>query len=272
MINKLKNNMPENFARTLKKVYMASRRIYYAGTKYKCPICEHSFRKLLPGGFNLEIIKQKEIIGAGYRENNICPYCQSTDRDRLIYLYLKNRTEIFSNKLKVLHVSPEPALFRLIDNLKNIVYVVGTKYSEGIYYPKRITSIDLLNLPYNNHEFDLVICNHVLEHIIDDKRAMSEIFRVLVPGGLAILQVPYSNLLDKTYEDNTVVSESDREKHFGQFDHVRIYGKDYKNRLENVGFKLEVYDPIIEDNYNKERNIFAINVLEKLFVGHKNKT
>lgn len=256
----------------MKKAYLALRGLYYSGKKFTCPLCNHSFRKMLPGGFDLNIIQEKEIIGAGLRSNNICPYCQSTDRDRLIYLYLKDKTTLFKSKVKVLHVSPEPALYNVLNNLNNIVYVVGTKYSEGIYYPKRITSIDLLNLAFNNHEFDYVICNHVLEHIIDDGRAMREIFRVLVPGGKAILQVPYSKKIGATYEDDSITSESDREKHFGQFDHVRIYGEDYKDRLEAAGFEVEVFNPEVGDNYDKSKNLFAINVREDLFVGHKNKT
>ncbi len=255
--------------RTIKKLYLKGRGIYYSGNNYRCPVCNKSFRKLLPGGFNLDVIKQKEIIGAGYRQNNICPNCQSTDRDRLVYLFLKHKTNVFTAKLKVLHVSPEPALYSLLSKLPNIDYVTGTKYAEGIYYHKEIRSIDLLDLPFGDNEFDLIICNHILEHIIDDNKAMTELLRVLAPTGVAIMQVPYSNLLNKTYENEDVITRKEREEHFGQFDHVRIYGKDYANRLSNAGFTVEVFDPIKEKIADENDNKIAINLNEKLFTGRK---
>ncbi len=186
----LKNLVPESIARLTKKVFLTFRGLYYIGNSYRCPICKHSFRNMLPAGFDLEVIKEKNIIGAGIRSNALCPYCQSTDRDRLIFLFLKNKTNIFTQKVKILHIGPEPALYRLLKNYRNIFYITGTKYSEGIYYHKDISSIDLLHLPFSDGEFDMVICNHILEHIVDDGKAMSEIFRVLNSHGIAVVQVP----------------------------------------------------------------------------------
>ncbi len=261
--------LPENISRLIKKIYLSIRGLYYYGYSYHCQICDHHFRAMLPGGFDLDVIRQKEIIGAGRRNNNICPYCQSTDRDRLVYRYLSQETDILTKKMRILHVSPEPALYNNLKNRSNIVYVTGTKYSEGIYYHKYIKSIDLLALPFADGEFDIVICNHVLEHIEDDAKAISEIYRVLIDGGLAILQVPISNLLEVTYEDSSVTSKKGREKHFGQFDHLRIYGKDYSNRLENAGFKVQKYSPFSDEYYEKVLMQFALNKKEKLFVAHK---
>jgi SAM-dependent methyltransferase len=269
MKNVIKNILPGKLLRIIKGNYLTIRGLYYYGHKFKCPVCNHSFRKMLPGGFDLKVIQEKEIIGAGLRDNNICPYCLSTDRDRLVFEYLKYQTEIYSQKLKILHVSPEPSLYNRIKKLKNIIYITGTKYSEGIYYHKNIESIDLTQLQYGDEEFDMIICNHVLEHIIDDTKAISEIFRVIVPGGVAILQVPISLKLDKTYENALITSRKEREIHFGQFDHVRIYGKDYKNKLENAGFEVQIYDPFKEENLVNKENVFALNVKEKLYIGHK---
>lgn len=260
--------LPEQFSRSIKRLYLAFRRLYYIGDNYECPICANSFRSMIPGGFDLQVIKEKNIIGAGLRKNNVCPYCLSTDRDRLVFQYLEKETDVFKDKVKILHISPEPALYRNLKKRKNILYVTGTKYSEGIYYHKDIDSVDLLELPFSDGEFDLVICNHVLEHIVDDKKAMSEIYRVVNTGGSAILQVPISNQLEFSYEDNSIVEEKQREKHFGQFDHVRIYGRDYSSRLENAGFLVQKYFPIDESNDNKNR--FALNKEEKLFIAHKN--
>jgi len=117
----------------------------------------------------------------------------------------------------------------------------------------------------------MVICNHVLEHIINDAKAMSEIYRVLTSKGTAILQVPISNQLEHTYEDSSITDPKLREKHFGQFDHVRIYGKDYVNRLENAGFKIETYNLFNDDPAGDKLNQFALNKNERLFVGYKEK-
>jgi len=101
---------------------------------------------------------------------------------------------------------------------------------------------DITKLNFKNNTFDLIICNHVLEHIIDDRTAMNEIYRVLKKDGIGILQVPIDKCLEKTYEDNTLVSKKQRAEHFGQYDHVRVYGRDYKNRLEDSGFTVNLID------------------------------
>ncbi len=269
MINSLKKILPGNLSRVAKKLYLNLRGIYYKGTNFHCPICNGNYSKMLPGGFDLKVVKEKEIIGSGLRDNNICPYCQSTDRDRLVYSYLSNYTNFFSEKTKVLHVSPEPSLYNILRKYKNIKYITGTKYSEGVYYHKGIDSIDLLKLPYENNEFDMILCNHVLEHIIEDTLAMSEIYRVLKPGGKAILQVPISYKIGSTYEDNSIISEKEREEHFGQFDHVRIYGKDYIDRLKKTGFIVDIYDPNKEKVIVNKDNKLALNLKEKLFVAKK---
>lgn len=120
-----------------------------------------------------------------------------------------------------------------------------------------------LSLPFKEEVFDVVLCNHVLEHIIDDKKAMAEIFRVLKIGGIAILQVPVSHKLIHTYEDCSITEPEQRKKAFGQFDHVRIYGMDYPQRLESIGFKVEKIN--ISQQYPK----YGLNPEEDLFVCHK---
>lgn len=261
----IKNILPATISRTIKQQYLNCRGIWYGGSKYHCSICKKSYRKMLPGGFDLDIIKKQEIIGSGLRKNNICPGCQSTDRDRLIYNYLDN-SGFFTKIQKVLHVSPEPSLYKVISKIDNIDYIVGTKYSEGIYYPHKIMSIDLLDLPFGDGEFDFVMCNHVLEHIVDDTTAIKELYRVLKNGGSGILQVPISWKISATYENSEIKSEKDREVHFGQFDHVRIYGKDYLDRLQSAGFSVEEFIPNEKDTLK-----YALNPKEKLFVVHKKK-
>lgn len=264
-------NLPpkKRIKRLAKHTFLLARRFYYKGNKVTCPICQHSFKKMLPGGFQSDVVKELEIVGAGFRPNNICPYCLSTDRDRLVFLYLKYQANVLGKNLKILHVSPEPALYSAFSKLPNLDYTIGTKYAEGAYYPSEITFFDLLGMPHRDNTFDIVICNHVLEHIQDDHQAMSEIFRIIKPDGFAILQVPISLIIKETIEDERVVSETDRHRVFGQFDHVRVYGSDYKNRLESVGFHVTTHNPIIENWTDVSISKFALNEKEHLYIAHK---
>ncbi len=246
--------------------------IYYTGSKYYCPYCKRHFRKMLKGGFDFPVIKEKHIVGGGYRINDVCPRCYSTDRDRLVFLYLKNKTDIFEKKIKLLHIAPEGCLKALLLSYPNIEYFTGDKYSkgyQGYYYDRDVIQMDITNIPYEDNKFDVIICNHVLEHITDDKAAMSELFRVLKPGGWAMLQVPISLVLDKTFEDKSITSEKDREKYFGQFDHIRIYAKDYKDKLENVGFKVTIHSPFKENWNITDIEKYAINPEEEIYIAHK---
>lgn len=151
-----------------------------------------------------------------------------------MWLYLQNETEFFTKNQSVLHIAPEQEFLRRFKKMKNLKYI-----SADLYSPIVDVKADILNLPFENESFDVVFCNHVLEHIVDDNKAMSELYRVLKPGGWGIFQVPMKNSLKETYEDFTITDPKERQKHFGQYDHVRWYGLDYFERLKNVGFKTE---------------------------------
>ncbi len=268
MDSKLKNIIPFWLGRKLRGWLQKAKALYYKGDLYYCPYCKHSFRSFLPGGSDVPVLYEKKVIGAGYRQNDVCPRCYSLDRDRLIYLFLHDKTNVFTAPMKIFHVAPEGCLRALLNGLPNLTYIAGVKYLEGYYYERQTNLLDITNIPYNDEAFDVVICNHVLEHIEDDKLAMRELYRVLKPGGMAILQVPISAVLTTTYEDPTIIQPEDREKAFGQFDHVRIYGQDYQTRLENTGFIVRPYSPYTEKP-NEELKKFAINPAEKLFVAYK---
>ncbi len=268
MRSKIKKFIPFFIGKKLRGLWQRTQTVYYFGYKYKCPFCKNSFRKLLAGGFDLPVIYEKEIIGAGRRKNCVCPRCYSTDRDRLILLYLQNYSNIFTDKLDVIHVAPSGSLKAFLSKLDNINYQAGVKYHEGFYYSKDISIIDITDLKFEDKSFDVIFCNHVLEHIIDDHKAMSELYRILRPGGWAILQVPISRVLTETYEDSSITDPKEREKHFGQFDHVRIYGQDYPKRLEKAGFRVKQFDPVEYMNL-LEAEKYAINQKEILFVAYK---
>jgi ubiquinone/menaquinone biosynthesis C-methylase UbiE len=149
-------------------------------------------------------------------------------------LYLKRETDFFSKKIKVLHFAPEAAFLEKFKKLKNISYDTIDLNS-----PLADIKADICNLPINSDSYDFILCNHVLEHIIDDEKAMKELYRVLKKGGTGIFQVPLNMSNKQTYEDFTITDPKERNKAFGQYDHVRVYGMDFFERLEKVGFKVE---------------------------------
>ncbi len=195
------------------------------GKKYTDPIDGKSFRKFLPYGYENQ------------RENVLSPSTLSLERHRLLWLYLKNETDFFSAPKKMLHVAPEQAFYKRFRNMKNLEYTTTDLYS-----PLADVKADICALPFENDTYDVIFCNHVLEHIPDDKKAMEELFRVLKPGGMAILQIPQDLSREKTFEDNSITDSIERAKIFGQYDHVRVYGRGYFNKLRNIGFKVEEVD------------------------------
>ncbi len=198
---------------------------YLKGDRYTDPIDEKSFKKFLPYGYGKQ------------RPNVLSPSTLSLERHRLMWLYLKNKTNFFTAKKKVLHMAPEQCFLPIFKKMKNLNYTTADLYS-----PIVDVKADILDLPFKDNGFDMIFCNHVLEHIEDDAKAMSELYRVLKPNGIGIFQVPQDLSLEKTYEDPNITTAEERKKHFGQYDHVRIYGKDYFNRLRNVGFKVDEID------------------------------
>jgi predicted SAM-dependent methyltransferase len=202
-------------------VYKAIWRARHRGNKYQCNICGRSFSEFAP-------------YGVARRKNAMCPECESVERHRLQWSYMKNKTNILKDEVYVLHFAPEAGVSEHLQSQNNIHYV-----SCDLFDPKVMLKADITNMPFKDNSFDVILCNHVLEHIIDDGRAMKEIYRMLKPNGWAILQVPIDYRRSETYEDPTIVSEDDRLKYFNQKDHVRIYGKDYKTRLQNAGFKVK---------------------------------
>jgi SAM-dependent methyltransferase len=261
--------IPAKLGYFLRNLKLNIRGLYYSGKKHYCPLCSRSYRKFFPGGFDLPVIKEMNIIGAGRRKDMICPGCASTDRDRLIHTLLISKEYDFLPTDALLHIAPEPALYKWLKKSTNKLlnnYVQGVKYHEGFYYNSDVKLFDLMAIPFDNESFNLVICNHVLEHVEDDQKAMLEIFRILKPDGKGILQVPWSPILEKTYEDVSIKSSEERERNFGQFDHLRLYGQDYSERLKSNGFEVQIIEPLMlgfDENYLQS---ISINPKEVIFV------
>ncbi len=195
------------------------------GSTYTDPIDGKSFKKFLPYGYESP------------RENVLSPSTLSLERHRLLWLYLQTETDFFSKRYKVLHFAPEQAFYKRFRALKNIEYTTTDLDS-----PLADVKADICQLPFFDQSFDVVLCNHVLEHILDDKKAMEELYRILKPNGWGILQIPQDLKRDITFEDHTIKDQKERAKIFGQYDHVRIYGKDYFDKLRAVGFQVYEID------------------------------
>ena len=216
---------PREFLINLSLLFQPILSLIFIGSKFTDPINGKQYSRFLSYGYNT------------IRTNALCPGTLSLERHRLLWLYLNSNSNIESQFLNVLHVAPEQVFFRKFKNFKNWTYTTTDLNS-----PLADIKADLCNLPFKDETYDLILCNHVLEHIIDDIKAMKEIYRVLKKGGKAILQVPLDMEKEKSYEDHTIINPKDRSKHFGQYDHVRIYGMDFFKKLSNIGFRYEKID------------------------------
>jgi SAM-dependent methyltransferase len=153
----------------------------------------------------------------------------------MMWFFLKDKTNFFESELKVLHIAPELCFIKRFDAIHGDNYITA-----DIESPLAKVKLDVLQMPFAEGEFEVVFCNHVMEHVADDLQAMREIYRVLAPGGWGIIQVPlFYPLPEVTFEDSSIVTPAKREKAFGQDDHVRLYGKDYITRLQSAGFEAE---------------------------------
>lgn len=199
------------------------------GTTFTDPIDGKSFRTFLPYGYGTQ------------RNNVLSPSTLSLERHRLLWLYLKNETDFFSAPKKVLHFAPEQAFYQRFRNQKNLDYTTTDLLS-----PLADVKADICNLPFADNSYDLILCNHVLEHIPDDTKAMQELYRVLKPGGMGIFQIPQDLNRAITFEDNSITDPKERAAIFGQYDHVRVYGRDYFDKLRSIGFT------VTEEDYTKK--------------------
>lgn len=200
-------------------------RIYLRGSNYTDPIDGSHFRRFLPYGYK------------SVRHNVLSPSTYSLERHRLLWLFLKDNTDVLTTQKKILHFAPEQAFYKRFKAMKHLNYTTTDLNS-----PLADVKADICNLPFESDSYDLILCNHVLEHIPNDRKAMMELYRVMKPGGMGIFQIPLDMNRQKTFEDPTITNKKERAEIFGQYDHVRIYGMDYFKRLEQCGFKVEKVD------------------------------
>ncbi len=252
----------------LKKIIRASLnrtfpRINLIWKKKQCYICGKTFLKFKPykNGIYPPFIKELEVIGSD-PFNFGCYYCGAHDRERHLFMYFDKLKfwELFKGK-KILHFAPEK---HLIIKLKDIV---KTNYIQADLNPQN-NEIYKIDINFPDMTFDFIICNHVLEHIPNDLKALEEIYRVLKIGGKAILQTPFSKMIQNSFEDPKINSDELREKFYGEIDHYRIYGIDFFKKLKSVGFKLDIIknDELFS---NEECFKFGVNSKEDLIMVDK---
>lgn len=217
-------------------------------------------------GTDANVWKQYDGVGAGVR-NAVCPVCRSTDRERLVYLFFRDYyfVENKDKHIKLLHIAPEFNLSKYLMAQTNVEYTAGDKRCEGYAYPDYVQDVDIMDMhDIADNTYDVLVCNHVLEHVPDDIVAMKELRRVIKPDGIAILQVPYAQKLERTFEDKTILIPEARFEAYGQNDHVRLYGLDYKDRLESAGFRVKISE--MSKDYPAK---YGLNCNENLFVCYK---
>lgn len=248
----LLNKLPRPLLIRLSYPFKLVAPLLYKGNAVECPVCERSFSKFLSYGSEVK-----------HRENVLCPYDLTLERHRLMWLYLKHESNFFKESLAVLHIAPEQCFHKRFKNQKNIDYLTGDLVS-----PIADLHFDLHDIPLDDNKFDVVFCNHVLEHVDDAMQCMKELNRVMKPGGWGIFQVPQDFSREKTYEDPTITSPEEREKHFWQKDHVRLFGKDYPKWLMKAGFEIDEYIP--SDHFSKEEiNRYRLMENEILYIARK---
>lgn len=222
----LLNTLPRPLLIRLSYVFKRIAPLVYKGNNVECPVCNRSFSKFLSYGSEV-----------AHRENVLCPYDLTLERHRLMWLYLRNHSDFFTAPmLSVLHIAPEQCFIDRFKMQSNLSYLTGDLIS-----PIADLHFDLHQIPLEDHRFDVVFCNHVMEHVTDPNQCMKEIFRVMKPGGWAIMQVPQDMTREKTLEDPNITTPEDREKFYWQKDHVRLFGKDYPTYLQNAGFVVEEF-------------------------------
>jgi SAM-dependent methyltransferase len=215
-------HIPRKYLQLVSHFAMKVMAVYYKGDKVECPVCNSTFSNFLPYGRLTP------------RDNALCPNCLALERHRLMYLYLKEKTNFFTEKQSLLHVAPEYCFIDRFEKLENLEYITA-----DIESPLAKVKMDLHQIPFEEARFNVVFCNHVMEHVDDYHKCMTEIHRVLKPGGWAIIQSPQDWSKATTFEDPSITDPKERERIFWQNDHLRLFGRDYNKVLEKAGFTVK---------------------------------
>jgi SAM-dependent methyltransferase len=239
--------IPRKYLQIISPLALKILAVFYSGREVECSVCNKTYRKFLP-------------YGRVSRPNALCPSCLALERHRLMWLYLKEKTNFLSANLKVLHIAPEHCFIKRFEAMANLDYITA-----DIESPLAKVKMDVHKIPFSENTFDVAFCNHVMEHVEDDIKAMSEIRRVLKPGGWAIIQSPMDPSRKITFEDPSLITPQQREAAHGQDDHVRTYGDDYPQRLRKAGFMVKEDRYVMELDKEKVKK-YALPVEEIIYL------
>ncbi|MCB9584723.1 MAG: class I SAM-dependent methyltransferase [Polyangiaceae bacterium] len=242
--------VPRHHLHRLSHLFLTLISPLYRGDEVEDPISGKSYRKFLP-------------YGRLQTRENALSLSLSLERHRLMWLYLKLRTDFFSKRARVLHIAPEYCFIRPFRAMKNLDYVTADLNS-----PWADVHMDAHEMPFADDSFDVIFCNHVLEHVADDKKVLAELFRVMRPGGWGLFQVPIDTNLERSHGDPSITNPRERERLYGQSDHVRQYGLDFEEIVRSVGFDVEV-DALVNELPPEDVQRYALPAGEMLYIARK---
>jgi SAM-dependent methyltransferase len=246
---------------------MALKRVAFKGSAHTCVVCGSNVSRMLDQGYGYPILEELRVVGGMRKANDECPICRANDRIRLVHLYTHDHSDMLAKPNRLLHIAPELGLADIWSRIASLDYMPADPDRRRYRHLKGLQTFDLQAAPFPDRNFDWIICNHVLEHIPDDRRAIAEIFRMLKPGGTAILQVPISLVRARTDEDPSIADPAERIRRFGQSDHIRLYARDYYDRLRDAGFEVELWDAFATDP--EHASAWHLNPLEKLTLARR---
>ena len=224
LIRWLLNHIPRRWLQRMASWAVPLMGLAYKGRGRECPVCGSRYRRFMPYGYVTS------------REDALCPHCLALERHRMIWLWLSECSDLFESRPRLLHIAPEVSLMR---HFKRLYRGTENYITADLESPLADMHFDVQHIPLEDCSVDVVICNHLLEHVEDDRRAMRELYRILRPGGWGIALVPEDRSLPTTFEDDSITDPKERTRIFGQYDHRRTYGRDYDMRLAEAGFRVE---------------------------------
>lgn len=247
------NHIPRSWLQRMAGFAVPIMGLGYIGRGRECPICGVRRRRFLPYGYVTS------------REDALCPRCLSLERHRMIWLWLERHSDLFATHPRLLHIAPEVSLMR---HFQQLYKECKERYvTADLESPLADMHFDVQHIPLAERSIDVVICNHLLEHVTDDRQALRELHRILKPGGWGIMLVPEDRSRATTFEDDSITDPNERTRLFGQYDHRRVYGLDYDERLRDAGFLVERI-PARSLVNDKEHRLYAIGD-DDLVVVHK---
>ena len=250
------NHIPRPVAQRMAGWAVPVMGLAYRGRGRECPVCGASWRKFMPYGYT----------DAGSREEALCPKCLSLERHRLLWMWLERNTNITAEQPTILHIAPEVCL---MGKLREAYKSNPQKYiTADLESPLADLKMDIQAIPLADESVDVIFCNHILEHVADDRLAMREMYRVMRTGGWGIMLSPVDLRLRHTFEDDSITDPEERTRIFGQYDHRRNYGIDYADRLRETGWEVYEVDYITE--FSREEQIRHGLRREIIYVVRKN--